>query len=336
VEQHSLVNSGFQGRRILVAGASGFIGRHLIRRLMQAGAEVLAVSRGCQSESTGPVRWCRADMRDLAAVKSIFNDINPEIVYQLCGHPDGNRDLRLVLPTLENDILTTVNLLLAAVEKPVRRFITTASLEEPVPGEPPTSPYSAAKMSSVAYARMFHLLYEVPVVILRPFMTYGPEQPEKKIIPYVIRSLLEGEVPKLGSGNRAVDWVYIDDVIDGFLAAAVSTGVEGGTFDLGTGEMVSIREVVNRLACLMESNVRPGFGALPERPFEQIRVADTENAKLRLAWQAKVSLNDGLAFTVDWWKQRISASIPARSYNDDRSRERNCGILTMGTNGEES
>jgi UDP-glucose 4-epimerase len=248
-------------------------------------------------------------MSDPAAVRSVFGEINPEVVYQLCGHPDGSRDLRLVLPTLESDILTTVNLLLAAVERPVRRFITTASLEEPPPGEPPTSPYAAAKMSSVAYARMFHLLYQVPVVILRPFMTYGPEQPERKIISYVIRSLLNGETPKLSSGNRAVDWIYIDDVIDGFLAAATAIGIEGGTFDLGTGETVSIREVANRLACLVGSGVKPAFGALQDRPFERQRVADTQAAKLRLAWQARVPLDEGLRLTVNWWKERIATPI---------------------------
>jgi nucleoside-diphosphate-sugar epimerase len=257
-------------------------------------------------------------MRELAAVRAVFDEINPEVVYHLCGHPDANRDLRLVLPTLENDILTTVNLLLAAVERPVRRFITTASLEEPVPGEAPTSPYSAAKMSSVAYARMFHLLYQVPVVILRPFMTYGPEQPERKIVPYVIRSLLKGETPQLSSGNRAVDWIYIDDVIDGFLSAASAASIEGGAFDLGTGEMVSIREVVNRLTSLMDSGIRPGFGALPDRPFERVRIADTQTAKLRLAWQAKVSLNDGLRLTIDWWKQRITAPVSIRSHDSDQ------------------
>jgi nucleoside-diphosphate-sugar epimerase len=284
---------------------------------VQSGAEVLGVSRNTHEESTVGVRWRQADFGDVDAVRSAFAEINPEVVYQLCGHPDGNRDVDLVLPTLESDILTTVNLLLTAVEKPVRRFITTASLEEPAPGEPPTSPYAAAKMSSVAYARMFHLLYQVPVVILRPFMTYGPEQPRRKIISYVIQSLLNGETPKLSSGNRAVDWIYIDDVIDGFLAAAVAAGVEGDTFDLGTGDMVSIRDVANRVASLIQSDVRPGFGALPDRPFERTRVADTETAKLKLGWQARVSLDDGLRLTVDWWKQRIGGTVRLSNRDGD-------------------
>jgi nucleoside-diphosphate-sugar epimerase len=310
-------NSDFQGSKVLVAGASGFLGRHLVRSLTGAGAEVLAVSRSCQNDVADGVRWYRGDMKDRSAVRSVFDEINPDVVYQLCGHPDGNRDLRLVLPTLENDILTTVNLLMAAVEKPVRRFVTTATLEESARGEPPTSPYAVAKTSSVAYARMFHLLYQVPAVILRPFMTYGPEQPEKKVISYIIRSLLRGETPKLGSGNRPVDWIYIDDVIDGFLAAANAVGIEGDTFDLGTGEMVSIREVANRLADMVDSGVQPAFGALADRPFEQVRVADTETAKLRLAWEAKVSLDEGLQMTVDWWRRKIDAPVSVPSRNRD-------------------
>jgi nucleoside-diphosphate-sugar epimerase len=311
------VIAGFQGRKILVAGASGFLGRGLIQRLARLGAEVLAVSRRSPNDLVAGVSWHQADMRDPTAVRSVFGEIGPDIVYQLCGHPDGSRDLRLVLPTLESDVLTTVNLLLAAVENPVKRFITTASLEEPVPGEPATSPYAVAKMSSVAYARMFHLLYQVPVVILRPFMTYGPGQPETKVISYIVRELLKGQSPKLSSGQRMVDWVYIDDVMDGFLAAATVAGVEGATFDLGTGEMVSIREVAVRLADLANSGTRPTFGALPDRPFERVRVADTQATKLGLGWQAKVSLERGLGLTVDWWKRRLAAEMSSPDDHND-------------------
>jgi nucleoside-diphosphate-sugar epimerase len=307
-----LANGEIKGARILVAGAGGFLGQHLVERLVREGAEVLAVSKRSQGKGGGRLQWFQADMRDRAAVRSIFSERSPEIVYQLCGRPDGGRDLSLVIPTLESDILTTANLLLAAAEKPVRRFITTASLEEPMGGEAPTSPYAAAKMSSVAYARMFHRVYNVPVVILRPFMTYGPKQPGTKIVSYLIRCLLIGEVPKLSTGTRMVDWIYIDDVMDGFLTAAVAAGLEGETFDLGTGEMVSIREVANRLAVLTGSDVQPAFGALPDRPFERERSADTYTTRIRLAWQPKVSLDDGLALTIDWWKKQLAAegSIP--------------------------
>jgi UDP-glucose 4-epimerase len=257
-------------------------------------------------------------MADPAAVLSAFKQIHPEVVYQLCGHPDASRDLRLLLPTLKSDILTTANLLLMAAEHPVERFITTASLEEPLPGEPPTSPYAAAKMSSVAYARMFHLLYGVPTVILRPFMTYGPEQSDKKIISYVTGSLLRGETPMLSSGSRAVDWIYIDDVITGFLAAAKVDCIEGCTLDLGSGVTVSIREVAKRLASLIDSGVQPKFGALPDRPFERVRVADTKTAKLKLGWQATVSLDDGLRLTIDWWKKRLAGSESTSTGGADR------------------
>jgi UDP-glucose 4-epimerase len=295
--------SELEGKRILVAGAGGFIGRHLVRRLGEAGAEVLAVSKNSLGQEVDRVRWRRGDVRDPGVVGSMFEESNPEIVYQLCGHPSGSRELRLVLPTMENDILTTINLLMAAVEHPVDRFITTASLEEPVGGEAPTCPYAAAKMSSGAYARMFHLLYQVPVVILRPFMTYGPGQPVTKVISYIIQCLLKGEAPRLSSGERMVDWVYIDDVIDGFLAAATLPGVAGSTFDLGSGQMVSIREVAVQLADLIQSGARPAFGAMPNRPFERERIADTRTANERLQWQARVPLDVGLRLTVEFSKK---------------------------------
>jgi len=294
------------GKRVLVAGAGGFLGRHLVRRLAHAGAEVFALSRRVPCTTEDGVRWLKADLAELALAKSAFREIRPEIVYQLCGHPNGGRDLSLVLSTLKSDLLTTVNLLLVAAENPLKRFVTTASLEEPEQGESPTCPYAAAKMANGSYARMFHLLYQVPAVILRPFMTYGPEQPDTKVISYIIKALIKGDSPQLSSGRRLVDWIYVDDVIDGFLAAATTDGAEGHTIDLGSGHLVSIRDVASKLTRLTRSVGHPVFGAVEDRPFERIRRADTSTAQLRLGWQAKVSLDEGLQLTVDWWRKNLA------------------------------
>ena len=140
---------------------------------------------------------------------------------------------------------------------------------------------------------MFHLLYQTPVVMVRPYMTYGPGQPSHKLIPQVILSLLKGEAPKLSSGKRPVDWVYVDDVIEGFLAAAHAPGIFGQTIDLGSGDLITIREVVEMIVRLSGVTVQPHFGALPDRPQEKIRVADTVAALEKLDWHTKTSLQSG-------------------------------------------
>ena len=294
------------GKRVLVAGAGGFLGRHLVRRLVHAGANVFALSRKVPAISEDGVRWLQADLAELGLAKSVLGQARPEIVFQLCGHPNGGRDITLVLPTLKSDLLTTVNLLLAAAENPLKRFVTTASLEEPEHDEAPTCPYAVAKMANGSYTRLFQLLYGVPAVILRPFMTYGPGQPPTKVISYLIKALIQGDSPQLSSGDRLVDWIYVDDVIDGFLAATTADGAEGHTIDLGTGHLVSIRDVADKLTRLTRSVGRPVLGALEDRPFERIRRADTSVAHLRLGWQAKVSLDDGLKLTVDWWRKKLA------------------------------
>ena len=144
-------------------------------------------------------------------------------------------------------------------------------------------------------------------MILRPFMVYGPGQAPSKLIPSVTLSLLRGEAPKVSSGKCKADWVYIEDVIEGFLAAAITCGIDGKSVDLGTGSLVSIHGVVDRLAKITGSHLRPLFGALPDRPGENEIAANTLTASELLGWSATTSLESGLCQTVEWFKKQAAS-----------------------------
>jgi len=166
------------------------------------------------------------------------------------------------------------------------------------------------KMVGSLYARMFHALYRLPVVILRLFMVYGPAQRDlRKLIPYVTLSLFRGEAPKLNSDHREVDWVYVDDVVEGFLAAARATDVEGQTIDIGSGALVPVRAVVEHLVRLINPRIEPLFGALADRPFERVRVADTVRSHAVIGWRPKTLLEEGLRQTAAWYECRLSEGV---------------------------
>lgn len=284
----------------LVTGGNGFIGSHLIRRLEAEGWSVAATSRSPRPSSER-VQWLQADMADPARAREAFAEVKPTVVYHLAGAVGAGPGAELVAPTFTSLLESTVNVLLCANEHSCSRVVLAGSFTEPTAGDAwpvPGSPYAAAKWAASGYGRMFHALYGLPVVILRPFMAYGPGQAPTKLLPSVVTALLKGEAPKLSSGRTQADWVYIDDVIDAFVAAATADGVAGATLDLGCGRLTSIREVVERLHAIVGGKVAPLFGALPDRPRELEVVADTKAAADVLGWTARTSLDEGLRATV--------------------------------------
>lgn len=298
-------------QKVLVTGASGFLGSHLCDRLCKEGAEVHAVSRRDRSAVAKSLCWWQSDLENIDSIRHLFQTVKPEVIFHLSGYTTGSANLDLVLPTFSSLLESTVNLLTVAAETGCDRIILMASLEEPQSGGTdiiPASPYAAAKWASSAYGRMFHKLYQVPIVLARPFMTYGPGQNPRKIIPSVTLSLLQEQTPKLASGRREVDWIYIDDVIEGLLAMVTLPGLEGNTIDLGSGMLVTIREVVSQIVNLTNSGIEPSFGALPDRPVEQVRVADTAFAYTKLGWKPTTSLEKGLAQTVDWYRDQLKST----------------------------
>ncbi|TVL99217.1 MAG: NAD-dependent dehydratase [Candidatus Brocadia sp. WS118] len=306
-------SSQLAGQKIFITGASGFIGSQLCRTLCNSGAEVYGISRKIPCEKEYILRWRQGDLKDIGLIRNLLSDIKPEVIFHLASHVTGSRSLENVLPTFHSNFYATVNILTAATEAGCRRIILAGSLEEAESDGTevvPCSPYAAAKWASSAYARMFHALYKTPAVIARLFMVYGPGQQDlNKLIPYVTLSLLQNQSPKLSSGMRQVDWIYVEDVVDGLIALAQAKNVEGCTVDLGSGRLVPIRTVVEITANLINSRGKPLFGAISDRPMEQVKVARTEKTYSLIGWKPKISLERGLEYTVNWYKRQLDKIV---------------------------
>lgn len=297
-------------RRALVTGATGFLGRALSSRLLASGIEVVGTTRGPRPQDEPRIEWLVGDLATYSTATDIVSSAGVDTVFHLAGAVTGSRNLTATLPTYHSLLTSTINLLVAATEHGSPTFVLAGSLEDSMGSTPPASPYAAAKEAARRYAAMFHQLHGLPTVTARIFMVYGPgHQDERRLVPYLIRSLQERRPMTLSSGNRPVDWVFVDDVVAGLVALASHRAAAGQTVDIGTGQTHTVREVGEHVGQLMGATEDLPWGSAPDRPFEQVAVADPAVAKRLCSWEPRISLEDGLARTVDWFDLHSGSTV---------------------------
>jgi len=300
-------------RRALVTGASGFIGTRLCRRLLEQDVEVHGTSR--IERTSDAMTWWQADLREVADCTEVMRRVRPDVVFHLAGSVDTSRNLDAVQETLSANLLAAIGVMTAAVEHGLPRVVLAGSMEGPGADErdAPGHPYSASKVAMTAYAKMFHALFHLDVLELRIFMVYGPGETRlAHLVPSVIRELLSGAAPPLTSGQRRIDWVFVDDVVDAFIAAARSD-VTGRVLDVGSGTRTSVREVVERLVRLIDPELELGFGQLPDRELEHERCARVDETALAIGWRTTTTLDEGMRRTVEWYRADVIAELGRRS-----------------------
>jgi nucleoside-diphosphate-sugar epimerase len=302
----------FAGRHAVVTGGSGFIGRHLVGALSALGTNVISIGRaGGQAGGPEGVDHRAVDLRDARATRVALTDARADLVFHLAGVVDGRVDPDLIAPTFVSNVGATVNVLSAVQDLGCARIVLVSSSEAAGwdQGVPAVSPYAASKAAAEMYGRMFWSLYEMPIVFIRPFFSYGPGQHRQKLIPYTISRLLSRRVPVLRSPARRIDLVYVTDVVRGLLMAAQAPAhVHGQRFDVGSGDAVAIRDVVILLERLCGCLAGTTFEDSPaEAPAV---VADVRQSTRVLGWAPRIPLEDGLATTVAWSRACLAHEAP--------------------------
>jgi len=326
------MEKNWENKKVLVTGAGGFIGSHLVENLVNQGANVRAFvrynSRGeaghlsfLPSETFSKLEIVAGDLRDLTAVTMAMEGV--DVVLHLGALIAIPYSYKHPANVVDANIIGTMNVLLAGRETKVKRIVHTSTSEvygtalrvpidesHPLQGQ---SPYSASKIGADKLAESFYRSYDLPVVTLRPFNTYGPRQSARAVIPTIITQALTQDFLYLGNLDATRDLTYVSDTVNGFLCAGETPGVEGGTFNLGVGYEVKIEELANKIISLIGRNVEIRVEESRLRPSKsevQRLLSDNRLAKERLNWSPQTDLHNGLLKTIEWISDNLSLYRP--------------------------
>jgi len=321
-------------RSVLVTGAGGFIGSHLVERLVAEGAQVRAFMRYTSRSDIGylclappetraRIEFFFGDLRDEHAVEEAMHDV--ELVFHLGALISIPYSYVHPREVVETNVLGTLNVLMAArTHQPARVIHTSTSevygtaLRIPIDEEHPLqgqSPYSASKIGADKLVESFVRSFNVPAVIIRPFNTYGPRQSARAVIPTIISQALTRDEVYLGDLSPTRDFAYVADTVDGFVRAAIAKGVIGETINLGSDHEISIGDLAHLIIKLIGRRVEVKTDPSRIRPpASEVRRlhADNRKARAKLGWEPHTSLKEGLRQTIKWIRAHPKFFRPER------------------------
>lgn len=304
---------------VLVTGASGFIGSHLVRRLAAEQCRVHAIvrpqsSRARLADVGTNLHLLAVDLTDRTAVENCVATVEPEYVFHLAGFTSTRASLKgssleLLEQTYAVNVTGTRELMTSLLRhKRPLRIVRTGGIEEygacrapyrEHEREQPVSPYGASQVAATHLCSMLHRQNGLPIATVRPALVYGPGQSKTFFIPALIDACLQGRPFAMTDGRQTRDFVFVDDVVEGIVRAALAPGIDGEIINLSSGNDYRIVEVAKLVVGLTGGTTRLDVGAVPRRANDLDRlVCDPARADRLLGWKAATALQDGLRASI--------------------------------------
>lgn len=315
----------FKNQSVLITGASGFIGSHLARRLVELGGKVHVLIRP-QSDlwriedllDKGITVW-EVEVNDEDGINRCVSSIRPRRVFHLAAFVNPARSLKLLDEMIDVNIKGTVTLLKAMEGAPLECFVNVGTCEEYGDSDAPfveeqresaVSPYSASKVSATHFCQMIYKITGMPIVTVRPFLTYGPFQEPKMLVPSLIQDCLNNKREFcMTSGEQTREFNYVTDVVEGVMQASLSKSLIGGIVNIGNGKEYKIIDVVKMIVKIMDSSILLNCGGLNHREGEVSHFySSTEKFNKILKTISATPLEEGLKKTVDWYAKHFKSS----------------------------
>jgi dTDP-glucose 4,6-dehydratase len=318
----------WQGKRVLVTGADGFVGSHLTEALLERGAKVIAFTRGTSTNGTSQLglrnlahvaRQIEVIAGNIASAESIslITDARPDVILHLAAEAYVPRSFDQPAEVFAVNANGTLHVLEAARRMPkLERVVCTSSSEvygtadsdAPIDEEHPlrpTSPYAASKAAADRLAYSYRVTFGMPVAIIRPFNTYGPRH-TYDVIPKFIRLALRGEdLTVHGTGLQSRDFTYVEDTVQGFLLMGSHPNAIGEVVNFGSGTTHTIKSTAERIVALSGSKSRIVYDGT--RPAEvRCLLADPSKARRLFGWEPRVDFETGLMRNIEWERARLA------------------------------